>query len=119
MFLVSPVMSRDGLPIGHEVLPGKMQDIKTVALAGGDSFSGMADAGGYGIYCELSAKDMPIIVFETGLTEAHDAELAPGVKANEPIRDEIAKVTGTFMYDRAGLGHSRRRSGSPLSGARR
>ena len=32
-FLVSLVMSRDGLPIGHEVLPGNTPDIKTVISA--------------------------------------------------------------------------------------
>lgn len=46
--------------------------------------------------------------FGTVLTDAHDSELAPGVKANEPIRDEIAKVTGTFMYDRAVSGMTQR-----------
>lgn len=59
-----------------------------------------------------------MVVFGTGLTDAHDSELAPGVKANEPIRDEIERVTGTFMYDRAGLGQSdplRLRSGAAVS----
>jgi transposase len=32
-FLLTLVMSRDGLPIGHEVLPGNMPDIKTVVDA--------------------------------------------------------------------------------------
>ena len=89
-----------------------------MASAGGDSFSGKVDVGGYGIYCELSAKDGPIVVFETGLTDAHDSELAPGVKANEPIGDEIAKVTGTFMYDRAGLGQSDARTIAPTLDAK-
>ena len=84
-----------------------------VVWASADSFSGRVDVGGYSIYCELSAKDRPIVVFETGLTDAHDSESAPGVKANEPIRDEIAKVTGTFMYDRAGLGQSDPRTIAP------
>lgn len=84
-----------------------------MASANVGSFSGKVDVGGYSIYCELSAKDRPIVVFETGLTDAHDSELAPGVKANEPIRDEVAKVTGTFMYDRAGLGQSDARRIAP------
>ena len=89
-----------------------------VVSASADSFSGRVDVGGYSIYCELSAKDRPIVVFETGLTDAHDSELAPGVKANEPIRDEIAKVTGIFMYDRAGLGESDPRTIAPTLDAR-
>lgn len=60
--------------------------------------NGKVDIGGYGLNVKVEGKGGPTVIFESGL--------GGGIGVWTNVQPEIAKLTRTFCYDRAGLGES-------------
>ncbi|WP_291576785.1 alpha/beta fold hydrolase [Clostridium sp. UBA4548] len=75
---------------------GVMKHNKT--LQASKTVNGKIDIGGYGLNVKVEGKGKPIVIFESGL--------GGGYSDWARVQPEIAKITRTFSYDRAGLGGS-------------
>jgi len=62
------------------------------------TINGKIDIGGLGLNVKVEGKGKPVVIFESGL--------GGGYSDWANVQPEIAKVTRTFSYDRAGLGGS-------------
>jgi hypothetical protein len=75
---------------------------KNKAAIGNDTVN-RYDIGGYSLYADIRGEGSPTVIFESGGGDESDAW--------KLVQPEIAKITRTLSYDRAGLGKSDR---SPL-----
>lgn len=62
------------------------------------SINGKIDVGGYGLNVKIGGQGRPTVIFESGQ--------GGGYSDWANVQPEIAKITRTFSYDRAGLGGS-------------
>lgn len=62
------------------------------------TINGKIDIGGYGLNVNCVGKGTPTVLFESGLGKYN--------LSWDLVQPEIAKITRTFSYDRAGLGYS-------------
>lgn len=92
-FLISLVLSKDGLPIGHEVLPGNTPDIKTVK----DAMQNLKDRYSIGRCIFVGDRGM---VSQKKLDELEGLgyEYIVGVKLNQwkEVKDEVLTRAGRY-----------------------
>jgi pimeloyl-ACP methyl ester carboxylesterase len=67
-------------------------------LQASKTINGKIDIGGFGLNVKVEGKGRPVVIFESGL--------GGGYSDWAQVQPEIAKLTRTFSYDRAGLGGS-------------
>lgn len=80
------------------LLPAPVSSGQTAAQA----VQGKYDVGGYSLYARIAGEGAPTVIFEAG---------SPGTSDSwRLVQPEIAKMTRTFAYDRAGLGKSDKRT---------
>jgi pimeloyl-ACP methyl ester carboxylesterase len=84
------------------IATGCNQDSNTVGEKGsaaiGNDSVGKFDIGGYSLYAEIQGEGSPTVIFESGGGNESDVW--------KLVQPEIAKITRTLSYDRAGLGKS-------------